>query len=334
MLEGSTMRLSVIGLILTLSFLVAPLCANTQQPGKVSRVGVLTPAFPTSEPYPPLEAFRQGLRALGYVEGQNLVLEYRYAAGFERLPALAAELVRLQVEVIVASGAPAIRAAQHTTRTIPIVMAGTDDPVATGLVASLARPGGNTTGLSFLSAELPGKRLELLKEAVPQSARVAVLAKAAGPYESIRWHNLTGPARALGLQLHVVELRSAEELDTAFVAMTREGTDALIVVADQALMDGLRGRVADLAAKSRLPAMYDWKMYVEAGGLMSYGPSLSDIFRRAATYVDKILKGAKPSDLPVEQPTTFEFVINLKTAKALGFTIPPHLLVLADEVIQ
>ncbi len=326
--------MTAIVLSLALCLLAVPCAVEAQPAGKVFRVGVLTPAFPTSEPYPPLEAFRQGLRALGYVEGQNLVLEYRYAAGFERLPALAAELVRLQVEVIVASGAPAIRAAQHTTRTIPIVMAGTDDPVATGLVASLARPGGNTTGLSFLSAELPGKRLELLKEAVPQSARVAVLAKAAGPSESIRWHTLTGAARALGLHLHIVEPRSAEELDTAFVAMTREGADALIVVADQALMDGLRGQIVDLAAKHRLPAMYDWKMYVDAGGLMSYGPSLSDTFRRAATYVDKILKGAKPADLPVEQPTKFALVINLKTAKALGLTIPPTVLFQADEVIQ
>ncbi len=321
-------------LTLALSILVAPRAAQAQQQGKVFRVGALTPAFPTSEPYPPLEAFRQGLRALGYVEGQNLVMEYRYAEGFERIPELAADLVRLQVEVIVASGVPAIRAAQHTTRTIPIVMAGTADPVAAGVVASLARPGGNTTGLSFLSTELPGKRLELLKEAVPQSTRVAVLAKAAGPSESVRWLNLTGAARALGLHLHVVELHSAEELDSAFAAMTRAGADALIVVADQALMDGLRGRIVDLAATSRLPAMYDWKMYVDAGGLMSYGPSLSDIFRRAAAYVDKILKGAKPADLPVEQPTKFELVINLKTAQALGLTIPPTLLFQADEVIR
>jgi ABC-type uncharacterized transport system substrate-binding protein len=340
MREDSTMRLSAIGLILTFAIFVALLATEAQQQGKVFRVGALTPAFPTSERDPPLEAFRQGLRDLGYVEGQNLVLEYRYAEGFERLSALAAELVRLQVEVLVASGAPAIRAAQHATHTIPIVMAGTADPVVTGFVASLARPGGNTTGLSFLSAELPSKRLELLKEAVPQSTRVAVLLnpatgrdEPAGRYESIR-HTLTGAARALGLPLHVVELRRAEELDTAFAAMTRAGADALLVVADQALMDGLRGRVTALAAQSRLPAMYDWKMYVDAGGLMSYGPSISDTFRRAATYVDKILKGAKPADLPVEQPTKFEFVINLKTAKALGLTIPPHLLVLADEVIQ
>jgi putative ABC transport system substrate-binding protein len=331
-------RRTVIGFIITCTLgclCGVPLAPEAQQPTKVHRIGVLTPAFPPSEPNPPLEAFRQGLRDLGYVEGQNLVLEHRYAEGsFERLPELAAELVRLQVEVIVASGAPAIRAAQHATRTIPIVMAATADPVGQGFVASLAHPGGNITGLSFLSTELPGKRLELLKETVPQSTRIAVLINAAHPYYASVMDNLTGAARALGLQLHVVELRSAEELDTAFVAMTREGADALIEVGDQALMDGLRGRVADLAAKSRLPAMYDWKMYVDAGGLMSYGPSVSDIFRRAATYVDKILKGAKPADLPVEQPTKFELVINLKTAKALGITMPPSLLLLADEVIQ
>jgi putative tryptophan/tyrosine transport system substrate-binding protein len=282
-----------------------------------------------------LEAFRQGLRELGYVEGQNLIIESRYAEGSEeRLPDLAAELVRLKVEVIVAGGSSTIRAAQHATRTIPIVMAGSYDPVGRGLVASLARPGGNTTGVSTLGAELPGKRLELLKETVPQSARVAVLANpAAGGYESVM-HNLTGAAQALGLQLRVVELRRAEELDTAFATMTREGVDALIVVPDRALMDGLRGRTVDLAATHRLPAMYDGREYVVAGGLMSYGPSLLDMFQRAATYVDRILKGAKPADLPVAQPTKFELVINLKTAKALGLTVPPSLLFQANEVIH
>jgi len=282
-----------------------------------------------------LEAFRQGLRELGYVEGQNLIIESRYAEGSEeRLPDLAAELVRLKVEVIVAGGSSTIRAAQHATRTIPIVMAGSYDPVGRGLVASLARPGGNTTGVSTLGAELPGKRLELLKETVPQSARVAVLANpAAGGYESVM-HNLTGAAQALGLQLRIVELRRAEELDTAFATMTREGVDALIVVPDRALMDGLRGRTVDLAATHRLPAMYDGREYVAAGGLMSYGPSLLDMFQRAATYVDRILKGAKPADLPVAQPTKFELVINLKTAKALGLTVPPSLLFQANEVIH
>ncbi len=327
---------SAVGFVvtLTLSLLVAPLTAEAQQATNVHRIGRLSAGSPT-EPNPDLEAFRQGLRELGYVEGQNLIIESRYAEGSEeRLPDLAAELVRLKVEVIVAGGSSTIRAAQHATRTIPIVMAGSYDPVGRGLVASLARPGGNTTGMSTLGAELPGKRLELLKETVPQSARVAVLANpAAGGYESVM-HNLTGAAQALGLQLRVVELRRAEELDTAFATMTREGVDALIVVPDRALMDGLRGRTVDLAATHRLPAMYDGREYVAAGGLMSYGPSLLDMFQRAATYVDRILKGAKPADLPVAQPTKFELVINLKTAKALGLTVPPSLLFQANEVIH
>ncbi len=327
---------SAVGFVvtLTLSLLVAPLTAEAQQATNVHRIGRLSPGSPT-EPNPNLEAFRQGLRELGYVEGQNLIIESRYAEGSEeRLPDLAAELVRLKVEVIVAGGSSTIRAAQHATRTIPIVMAVSYDPVGRGLVASLARPGGNTTGVSSLGTELPGKRLELLKETVPQSARVAVLANpAAGGYESVM-HNLTGAAQALGLQLRVVELRSAEELDTAFATMTREGVDALIVVSDPALMDGLRGRTVDLAATHRLPAMYGWRELVVAGGLMSYGPSLPDMFQRAASYVDRILKGAKPADLPVAQPTKFELVINLKTAKALGLTVPPSLLFQANEVIH
>ena len=212
-------------------------------------------------------------------------------------------------------------------------MAGTSDAVAAGFIASLARPGGNITGLSDLSAELPGKRLELLKETVPQSTRIAVLTNPASPYHASRMHNLTVVAQALGLHLHVVELRRADELDTAFAAMTREGVDALIVL-DYELLSGLHGQIANLAAKSRLPAMYSWRELVVAGGLMSYGPSQTDINRRTATYVDKILQGARPADLPVEQPTKFELLINLKAAQALGLTIPPSLLLQADEVIK
>jgi len=214
------------------------------------------------------------------------------------------------------------------------VMAGTPDPVAQGFVTSLARPEKNTTGLSLLIEELPGKQLEFLKEMVPQSRQVAVLTNPANARYASVMHNLTVAAQALGLHLHVVELHRAEELDAAVAAMGRAGADALIVIADPALMDGLRGQIAARAATSRLPAMYDWRMYVEAGGLMSYGPSLPGIYWQAASYVDKILKGAKPADLPVEQPIKFELVINLKTAKALGLTIPPTLLVQADEVIQ
>jgi putative ABC transport system substrate-binding protein len=303
----------------------------------VHRIGWLSTDFPppASTSQAREEAFRQGLRALGYVEGQNLVLEFRYAQGSaERLPDLAAELVRLPVEVLVAGGAPAIRAAQHATRTIPIVMAGTGDPVAAGFIASLARPEGNITGLSLLMAELPGKRLGLLKETVPQSTRIAVLENPANPGHKRMLNNLAVTARTLELHLHVVEVRNADELDPAFAAMTQTGVDALIVFGDTLLLDSLRGRTIDLAAKRHLPAMYDWRESVVAGGLMSYGPSLSDMHRRAAVYVDKLLQGAKPADLPVEQPTKFELVINLKTAQAIGLTMPPTLLFQADEVLK
>jgi putative ABC transport system substrate-binding protein len=326
-----------VGFIMTLilSLLAAPLVIVAQPAGKVHRIGWLSPGLPRPDRDPPVDAFRQGLRALGYVESQNLVIAYRGAEGrLERLPDLAAELAQLQVEVIVAVGSAATRAAQHATRTIPTVMTGTPDPVGQGFVASLARPGGNITGLSNLLEEIPSKRLELLKETVPHSTRIAVLVNPDNPTATALLHNLTVAAQELRLYLHVVELRRAEALDTAFTAMAQEGADALIVVSDPVLMDGLRGQVADRAAMRRLPAMYDWKMYVEAGGLMAYGPSLPDLHRRAAAYVDKILQGAKPSDLPVERPTKFDLLINLKAAQALGVTIPPHLLVLADEVIK
>jgi putative ABC transport system substrate-binding protein len=320
---------------LALGFLVAPLAAEVQQATKVYRIGWLSPGFPRPDHDPPVDAFRQGLREFGYVEGQNLVIAYRGAEGrIERLPDLAAELVQLQVAVMVAVGTAATRAAQGATHTIPIVMTGTSDPVAQGFVASLARPGGNITGLSNLMADLPRKRLEILKETVPHSTRMAVLVNPDNPPAKSVLNDLTVAAQALRLHLHVVELRHAEELDTAFAAMTQEGADALMVLSDPLLMDDLLGRVADLATKSRLPAMYDWKMYVEAGGLMSYGTSLPERHRRAATYVDKILKGATPADLPVEHSTTFELIINLKTAQALGITIPPVLLFQADEVIR
>jgi putative ABC transport system substrate-binding protein len=331
------MRIQTLGVlgIFALCMLMTPLTAETQQPRKVPQIGWLHPGLSHPEPHPSLEAFRQGLRALGYVEGQNLAIAYRFAERRdERLADLAAELVRLQVDVIVAGGSTAIRAAQHATQTIPIVMAGTPDPVAQGFVTSMARPGGNTTGLSLLTEDLPGKRLEFLKEIVPQSRHVAVLANPANAWYASFMHNLTGAAQALGLHLHSVELHSPDALDAAFTAMTRVGADALIVLAEPTLMDGLRGQIAERAATSRLPAMYDWRMYVEAGGLMSYGPSLPDIYWRAATYVDKILKGAKPADLPVEQPTKFELIINLKTAQALGLTIPSVVLFQANEVIR
>jgi putative ABC transport system substrate-binding protein len=298
------------------------------------RIGLLDAGDPRFS-HANVEAFQRGLRDLGYVEGQNIAIEYRYAEGqLERLPELAAELVRLQVEVIVAGGAFAIRAAQHATRTIPIVMAGTSDAVAAGFVASLARPGGNITGLSDLSAALPEKRLEILKEAVPQSRRIAVLADPASSYYASRVHNLTVAAQALGVLLHVVELYRADELASAFAAMTRQGADALLVIEGGLLAAGLREQTVALAATHRLPAMYERQQTVAAGGLMSYGPSIAENYRRAVTYVDKILKGATPADLPVEQPTEFKLAINLKTANALGLTISPTILFQATEVIK
>jgi ABC-type uncharacterized transport system substrate-binding protein len=321
---------------LILSILVASLVADAQPAGKVYRIGRLAPGSP--EGFPFLEIFRQALHELGYIEGQNLVMEYRWAEGRdERLPDLAAELVRLPVDVLVPSGgSTAIRAAQQATRTIPIVMVGASDPVAQGFVASLARPGGNITGLSLLNPELGGKRLELLKETVPQSTRVAVLANpGAAPTRSATTTSaLTVAAQALGLHLQVVEVRRAEELDDAFGAMTRAGADALLVQGEPRLLDGLRRRIVELAAQHRLPAMYAWRMYVDAGGLMSYGVSLLEQYRRTGSYVDKILKGAKPADLPVEQPMKFELVINLKTAEALGLTLSPQFLFRADEVLR
>jgi ABC-type uncharacterized transport system substrate-binding protein len=292
------------------------------------------PSFSTLRD-PGIEAFRQGLRTLGYVEGETLVLEERYAAGSaERLPALAAELVQRPVEVLVAGGSAAIRAAQQATPTIPIVMAVAYDPIGKGFVASLAQPGGNITGLSWLGAELLGKRLELLKETVPQSRRIAVLANPANPAYQDNMANLTGAARALGLHLQVVEVRRAEELDTAFAAMTRMGADALIVLEDSLVLSTLGGQIAERATTAHLPAMYGWRRHVDWGGLMAYGPSMRDMQHRAAVYVDKILKGTPPANLPVEQPTKFELVINLKAAHALGLTIPATVLFQADEVIR
>ncbi len=314
---------------------VAPLAAEAQQAAKVARIGYLAlnlAAAPRLE-----EAFLQGLRDLGYVEGRNVVIEIRDAEGKpERLPALAAELVALKVDVIVAPNTPQALAAKQTTRTLPIVFSFVGDPVASGLVTSLARPGGNVTGLSSLSPELVGKRLELLTQAVPGVSRVAVLWQPGFQVERTEKDQLKGAdvaARALGVRLQFVEARGPADIDRAFSDMTRARAGALNVWGSS-MFTTERRRLVDLAARNRLPAVYGRREYVDAGGLMSYGSNIADLFRRAATYVDKILKGAKPADLPVEQPTKFELVINLKTAKALGLTIPPSLLARADEVIQ
>jgi putative ABC transport system substrate-binding protein len=327
--------LSLLLVTLAFGFLMGPLVAQAQQTGKLYRIGWLSAGPAPPEPTVQIQAFQQGLRDLGYVEGHNLVMEYRYAAGSaERLHDYAAELVRFPVDVIVAVGASGTRGAQRATRTIPIVMTGNYDPVGEGFVASLARPGGNITGLSNLRATLIGKQLEFLKELVPQSARIAVLANPASPGYAQLLHNLTVAAEALKVSLHAVELRRAEALDDAFAAMRQAGADALIVFSEPQLITPLRGQIATLAATSRLPAMYDGKPYVEAGGLMSYGANPVDVNRRVAVYVDKVLKGANPADLPVEQPTTFELVINLKTVEAMGLTIPPTLLFQATEVLR
>ena len=317
------------------SLLAAPLAAEGQETAKVARIGFL---FLNLAPNPHLkEAFRQGLRDLGYVEGHNVVIEYRDAEGkLERLPALAAELIALQVDVILAGGTPQALAAKHASRTLPIVFAAAADPVTDGLVTSLARPGGNVTGLSVLAPELVGKCLEQLKQAVPEVSRVAVLWQPGGAGERTEKDMLKAAevaARALGVRLQFVEARGPADFDRAFSDMTRARAGALTVLSTPMFVSERR-RLVDLAAKNRLPAVYPWREFVDAGGLMSYGPNLADMFRRAATYVDKILKGAKPADLPVEQPTKFELVINLKTAKALGLTIPASVLARADEVIQ
>ena len=324
----------VLALVLSLG-LAAPLAVDAQQAGKVPRVGVLfagsrsDPAFQRA-----VDAFQQGLVELGYVEGQSIAIEYREAQGkYERLPDLAAELVRLKVDVIVGATVPTIQAARQATKTIPIVMTLIADPVATGLVANVARPAGNITGLSTMAPDLMGKQLELLREVLPKASRVAVLWNPANPSNALQLREAQDAARALGVRLQPLEVRDPTEFEKAFAAMTRERAGALLVLSDSTLLTQ-RERIADLAAKSRLPAVSGMRAHAEAGGLIAYGANIFDIWRRAATYVDKILKGAKPGDLPVEQPTKFELVINLKTAKALGLTIPQALLIRADEIIQ
>src|SRR5438105_7291873 len=311
-----------------------PLAAHAQQTAKLPRVGWLSPGSQTSDQNF-LASFRDGLRELGWMVGQNIAIESRWADGkFERLPDLAAELVRLKVDVIVANVTQASLAAKRATTTIPIVMVGVGDPLGSGLVDSLARPSGNVTGPSSMLAEASAKQLALLKETVPSASPVAVLWNPANPvWQASALKQTEAAARAMGLRLQLLEARGPDELESAFVAMTKERASALFVPADIIFVRHAQ-QMADLAARHRLPAMYGVREHVEAGGLMSYAASFSVIFRRAATFVDKILKGAKPADLPVEQPTKFELVINLKTAKALGITIPQSVLQLADEVIQ
>jgi ABC-type uncharacterized transport system substrate-binding protein len=311
--------------------------ASGQQPKKVSRIGYLSNTDPATESTRS-EAIRRALRELGYIEGQNIAIEYRYAEGkFDRAPELVAELVRLKVDIIVVAGGPTwIRAAKNASKTIPIVMMGLSaDPVEAGLVDSLARPGGNVTGITDLSRELGGKRLELLKEAVPKLARVAVLyyPAIAGSVREVK-EDLPVPARALGLTVRSWEVRGADGFEKVFAALNKERPDGLYVPGGGQLINANVKRIVGFALKGRLPSMYSSRRFVDAGGLMYYGADLSDTYRRVAYYIDKILKGAKPTDLPVEQPTKFELVINLKTAKQIGLTMPQRVLARADRVIK
>jgi putative tryptophan/tyrosine transport system substrate-binding protein len=305
--------------------------AEAQQPKKVARVGLLAGGrgFGSGG-----DAFRHSLRQLGWVEGQNMAIESRLAeVSSDRLTQLAAELTQLKVAAIVADGDPAIRAAKQTTRTIPIVFIAIGDPVREGFVASLARPGGNITGLTSISEELSGKRLELLKEAFPKVSRVAVIWNPANASNLLEFREMEVTARTLGLKLQSLEVRGLADFQGAFARAAKDRANALILLRDP-LIDSEHFRILDFALDKRVPSMHGEEQFVEAGGLMSYGPSRVDLFRRAATYIDKILKGAKPADLPVEQPTKFELVINLKTAKQIGLTIQPNVLARADKVIK
>jgi putative ABC transport system substrate-binding protein len=314
--------------------LAAPLTAEAQQPGKVPRIGVLLPAEPASPTEPNASAFRQGLRNLGYVEGQSIAIEYRYAHGrHERYAELAQELVRLNVDVLVAGGTASF-AARDATQTIPIVSIAAGDLIGTGLVTNLARPGGNLTGLSMAFDEgIIKKWVQLLKEAAPRVSRIGLLRDANASLQPKILTDTETAAAALGLKFRVLDVRELQELDGVFAGLSKERGYGLVVTGTP-LFFPHRSRIHELAIKYHLPVMYSWRVFVDAGGLMSYGASLSDLWRRAAIYVDKILKGAKPGDLPVEDPTKFELVINLKAAKALGLTIPQSLLQRADEVIE
>jgi putative ABC transport system substrate-binding protein len=307
--------------------------ADAQQAKKGPRIGFLSGATPAALSAR-VDAFRHGLRDLGYVEGKNIVIEYRYAEGkSDRLSALAAELVRLKVDIIATTGPASTGSAKQATATIPIVMANDDDPIGSGFAASLARPGGNITGLSTLSPELSGKQLELLREIVPKLSRVTVLGDVTRPGIRQALREINAAADAFGVQLQYLEVRDPKDIEIAFRTATKERADSVLVLGS-AVLNSQRKQVADLAIKSRLPAIYRNLEFVEDGGLMAYGVNINDLFGRAATYVDKILKGAKPGDLPIEQPKKFEFIINLKAAKQIGLTIPPNVLARATKIVR
>jgi len=327
------MRLIALAVIFTFSLVLAPLAAEGQQAGKIYRIGMLeTTSMALNAAN--LDAFRQGLRELGYVEGRNFMIEYRSADGRrERFPELATELVRLKVDVILTRGTPAVMAAKNATGTIPVVMAASGDPLLSGVVAGLARPGGNVTGLSAIVVEVTGKRLQLLREVVPGVSRIAVLLDMGNPNNALQWKETEIAAPSLGVQPQLLDVRKPGDFGGAFDAAIRQRAGAMVVGID-ALTQANHRSIIDLAAKHRLPAIYASREFVDAGGLVAYGVSYSHLYHRAASFVDKILKGAKPADLPVEQPTKFELVVNLKTARALGLTIPPTVLLQADHVIE
>jgi putative ABC transport system substrate-binding protein len=321
---------------LALGTLCAPLAVAAQQAAKIPRVGVLRPGSPPPADFRQREAFERGLRELGWTPGTSILIEYRYAEGRrERMPELAADMVRLSVDVIVAGASDAVRAAQQATRTIPIVMSTLPDPVGQGLVQSVARPGGNTTGIDLDAEELAGKQLELLKEAIPSLSRVAILRNPAqyGTWRAVK-RQIDAAARALKLEVQDFPVSRPDGLAAAFVAMNQARTGAILVRRDPLVIERSRAEVVALAAQHRLPAIYSFREFPDSGGFMSYGANVYEIHRRSATFVDKILKGTKPADLPIEQPTKFELVINLKTAKALSLTIPQTLLLRADQVIE
>jgi putative ABC transport system substrate-binding protein len=324
-------RVSIVAL-LALALLAAPLAAEAQPaPGKVHRVGWLHPL-----PIPPewAEAFRQGLREFGYVEGKDFLIEHRSGGGIERLPEMAVQLVQLKVDVLMAGNSAAVQALKNATSTIPIVMVGTNNPVALGLVASLARPGGNVTGLSGLG-DLGPKRLDLLKEVLPGLTRVTMLSNLGNPSIVRVVQETQAAARTLGVEFHSVDVRDAGRIDQALAAALQTRPDGLVLPAETMVHSPqARARIAEFAMKHHLPSIGAWREFAEAGGLMAYGIAIQDVFRRAVGYVDKIFRGAKPADLPVQEPTKLEFVVNLKTAKALGLTIPPSVLARADEIIQ
>ena len=328
------MSKKVIRLALSAMLFALSLPAEAQQPKTVPRVGRLYAAS-ASATTARTEAFRQGLRELAYVEGKNIVVEYRYADGKpDRLPALAAELVRLKVDIIITGGEPATRAAKEATSTIPIVMTNEADPVGTGIVASLARPGGNITGLSTLAPELSGKRLEILKETIPKATRVAVFRTSTQPGNATVLKDLDLAAGALKVKLQYLDVLDPKDIESAFRAAVKGRAEAALMMVAGAVASGHRTEIIELAVKNRLPVMYTSPAMVEAGGLMTYGVDNRDLDRRAATYVDKILKGRTPRDLPVEQPMKFEFIISLAAAKKIGLTIPPNVLVRATKVIR